>query len=117
MVFEIDNYTSLKKTLDSLCEFLQLQKISSEVIFHSKLIACELLGNVLKHSNGVATLKGELKEDILELAILSKFPFLPNEVELPDLFSEHGRGLYLVQAFSESIERLSNGILIKIKTK
>ena len=117
MIFEIDNYKSLKNTLESLCEFLRLEKISQEVIFNSKLVACELLGNVLKHSDGKATLKGELKEGMLELAILSQFPFFPAEVELPDLFSEHGRGLYLAKKLSESVERLSNGILIRIKVE
>lgn len=117
MVFEIENYTSLKKALNSLCEFLTLEKVDPDVVFDSRLAACELLGNVLQHSEGSATLHGEVDGDFIQLKIFSDTPFLPTEVNLPSLFSEHGRGLFLVQSLSEGIEPIQGGILLKIKMR
>lgn len=117
MVFKIENYTSLKKALDSLCEFLLLESVSPDTVFDSKLAACELLGNVLKHSKGSATLHSEVNGGFIELKIFSEMPFLPTEVGLPSLFSEHGRGLFLAKNVSEGIEPISGGILVRIKVK
>ena len=115
MIIKIENHTSLKQALDTLCEFLLLEQVEKDRVFDSKLVACELLGNVFKHSEGGATLHGEVNAGFIELRILSDFPFLPTQVELPALFSEHGRGLFLIQSVSEGIEPITGGVLVKIK--
>ena len=115
MIVKIENYTSLKKALDALCEFLLMQEVEEERVFDSKLAACELLGNVLKHSEGSATLHGEVNGGFIELKILSDLPFLPTEIALPNLFSENGRGLFLTKSVSEGIEPIHGGVLVKIK--
>lgn len=120
MFFEIKNYPSMKTALDSLCDFLSENDVHSESIFDSRLAACELLGNVLRHEESTASFHYTLENGFVQLTILSKTPFLPNSVSLPDLFSEHGRGLFLTHTVSENgIEPIEQGkgVLVKIKIK
>ena len=51
MVFEIENYETLKNAVDELCEYLALHTVAEERIFDSKLVVYELLGNVLQMVN------------------------------------------------------------------
>ena len=60
MIFEIENYLTLKSAVEELCEYLALNKVADERIFDSKLVVYELLGNVLQHSGGGAKLALEL---------------------------------------------------------
>ena len=120
MFFEIKNYPSMKNALDSLCDFLSENDVHSDSVFDSRLAACELLGNVLRHEDNAANFRYELENGVLKLTILSKSPFLPESVSLPDLFSEHGRGIFLVHTVSENgIEPIEQGkgVLIRIKIR
>ena len=118
MVFEIKNYTSMKTALDSLCDFLTEREVHSDQIFDSRLAACEILANVLRHEKNGAKLHFEVEDGFIRLTILSDTPFFPKRVALPDLLSEHGRGLFLTCSVSENgIEPIEegNGVRIRIK--
>ena len=119
MVFEIENYTSLKSAVEELCNVLSSSDIPTDRIFDSKLVAYELLGNVLKHSGGSAKLHLWIKESELELKVLSTCAFCPPEKgKCADVYAENGRGLYLVDSVSaERICTEDGGILVRIKIK
>ena len=118
MFFKISNYTSMKDALDSLCDFLSKNDVHPDRVFDSRLAACELLGNVLRHEKNEAKLHFELDGGFIHIKVLSDSPFIPKNVALPDLFSEHGRGLFLTRFISENgIEPLEQGkgVLVRIR--
>ena len=122
MIFEIENYQSLRRAVEELCDFLSIEKVPSDSIFDSKLAVYELLGNVLLHSGGSAKLHGGISNGYVELKIFAKNRFCPPPkgaiTECVDKYSEHGRGLFLVDSVCE--ERFmtdDGGIFIKIKIK
>lgn len=117
MIFEIENHLAMREALDELCLYLAQNGISPERVFDSKLVATELVGNVLRHSDGIAKLCGEIAGEFIELIVLSSIPFIPPKVSRKaELYAESGRGLYLVDSVCE--ERLSTsdgGIKVRIR--
>lgn len=119
MVFEIENYGTLKSAVKELCDFLALNEVADECIFDSKLVMYELLGNVLKHSGGGAKLALELLQEHIELKVLAERVFFPPERgTCAEVFSEHGRGIFLADSLSaERTFTEDGGILVRIKIK
>lgn len=117
MFFKIRNYEELQLALEGLSSFLLEQAVAEERIFDSKLVACELIGNVLKHAESVAELRGEIKDGFIELKILSQNAFVfPKEVLCSGVYAEHGRGLFLVkQICKERIYSETDGIKVLIE--
>lgn len=116
MFFEIKDYEALDYALEALSNFLAEKNAAPERIFDSKLVACELVGNVLKHAQGIAKLHSEIKAGLIELKIVSDKTFaLPKEILCSDVYSEHGRGLFLVkQLCKERIFSEQDGIRVLI---
>ena len=118
MFFRIETNTDLKKALSSFAEFLQATGVPDESIFHSKLAFSELVGNVLKHSNTPAGVHGEIQDGFIQLKIYADDGYTPpNTSCCSDVFSEHGRGLFLVDSLCFQRTCLEDGgikILIKI---
>ena len=52
-----------------LSEYLEESDIPEENVFDSKLVVSELVGNVLRHSDGVASLEGEIQGEFIELKV------------------------------------------------
>ena len=97
MIFKIENYPALRAAAEEFCAFLRTEKVEEERAFDCKLVVYELLGNVLKHSSGGATLHGEVVDGAVRLKIVAEKPFCPPSTAVcADVFSEHGRGLFLV---------------------
>lgn len=119
MIFEVENYITLKSAVEKLCAFLSAEQIPDESIFDSKLVAYELLGNVLRHSGGKARLRGEVREEMIELEILAEKVFCPPEAgECAGVFSESGRGLFLVDSVCEERRFTEKGgILVRIRIR
>ena len=119
MIFEIENYQTLKRAVEELCDFLFDNDVPVDKVFDSKLAMYELLGNVLKHSGGSAKLQGDLSDGFVELKILSERIFCPPEQgTCSDVYSEHGRGLFLVD--SVCVERTASEdgtITVRIKVE
>ena len=117
MVFEIVSYESLKRAVDDFCAFLFSKNIPDDQIFDSRLAAFELLGNVLKHSEGGAKFSATVEEEHIELKILGANRYCPPEKgTCAEVYSEHGRGLYLVDSVcAERIVTDDGGILVRIK--
>ena len=119
MIFEIQNYQTLRSAVDALCEFLSSENVPSERIFDSKLVAYELLGNVLKPSQGGAKLHGALNDGFVELKFISQTPFaLPTVAQCAEVHAEHGRGIYLVDSVCAERHTAEDGsILVRIKIR
>ena len=112
-IFEIENYDTLKSAVDELCGFLLAENIPETRVFDSKLVAYELLGNVLKHSGGSASLHGRITERGIELKIVAERVFIPpTQGKCAELFSEHGRGLFLVDSVCQTRILTEDGELV-----
>jgi anti-sigma regulatory factor (Ser/Thr protein kinase) len=116
-VFEIKEFASLQTALDGLCQFLAAHKVMEEKIFDCKLVACELVGNVLKYTAGKAGLKVAILDGFAQIKALSDAFFkLPEEIVCSGLYAESGRGLFLVNSLSEGqIVAEADGVVAKIK--
>ena len=119
MLIEVKNQAVLQQALDELCAFLLASNISSDLIFDSKLVACELLSNVLLHANGNAKLKGEIKNGFIELKVFSPVTFVfPQKRSCPEALAEHGRGLFLVDSVcGQRVYSEQDGIRVLIEIK
>ena len=69
MVFEVENYDTLKSVIEKLCEFLRNEGVSEQRLFDSRLAVTELIGNVLRHSGGKVALSGSVKDGFVELRL------------------------------------------------
>lgn len=119
MILEIKDRKSMQDGIERLCAFLLERGVASERVFDSKLVASELLGNVFKHTNGTAILKVEIVDGEVRLKVSSNVAFIPPEKTVcSDVFSEHGRGLYIVDCVCERRTTTDEGeIVVTIKTK
>lgn len=117
MIYEVINYQTLRRSVDEFCAFLLEVGVPVDKIFDSKLAAYELLGNVLKHSEGGAKFSGGVVGEFVELKITAKKVFCaPEKGECSSVHSEHGRGLFLVDKICEERVLTEDGdLLIKIK--
>ena len=119
MFFKVKDYATLQAALDGLSQFLSEENVGSESMFDGKLVACELLGNVLKYSEGEAGLRAEIKDGFIELKVLSETFFeLPEKIVCSGLLAESGRGLFLVNTLCEGqLTAEKDGIVARIKIK
>jgi anti-sigma regulatory factor (Ser/Thr protein kinase) len=117
MFYEVKNYDTLQAALRSLCDFLQSENVPQNSVFDCKLVACELLGNVICHAKGTARIVSEIKNGFVEMKIISDSVFFPKEkTACAEVTAEHGRGLFLVETVTNgdiSIEQ--DGLKIRIR--
>lgn len=111
--FKVENLKNMNAQLKVFAEFLRGQDISDEAIFLSRLVSCELLTNVIRHSGEIAEFTGELLSDRISITVWAEgqedFDLAP---DIPDVFAEGGRGLYIVNSIAlGGIERGEKGEL------
>lgn len=118
MYFEIGDFNALRAALHEMCLRFSAEKIPEEAVFQSRLVADELLSNVLQHGGGKAFFSVVREGETIAITVRGASGFRPPEKSnIPaDLFAERGRGLYLVDAFCESREYSEkDGIRVLIK--
>lgn len=116
MTYEIIDYESLRRAVDALCAFLSEENVSSDCVFDSKLVAYEVLGNVLKHAKGNATFAFALANGFVELTVLSEENGCPCEKgRCSGVYAESGRGLFLVDSVAERSTSEDGRMRIRIK--
>ena len=119
MEFQVKDLQSLKLAVEKLCAYLDGQGVSAERIFDSRLVANELLGNVLKHGDKNAELRYALNDSYLHITVYSKTAFTPPKTSVcSGVYEEHGRGLFLVD--SVCVERTlaeDGGVAVRIKIR
>ena len=116
---EIENYELLRDATEEFCGFLSHANVPTERIFDSKLVVYELLGNVLKHSDGKASLCYEIIDGFVEVKIFSSVPYEPpKRSQCVDVYSEHGRGIFLVDSLCHERSFTEDGsLIVRIKIK
>ena len=103
MFYEINDYNALRDALHKMCDRLQEQLVGEQSLFHCKLVASELLANVLQHGGGKAYLTAELQENRVIIRVKAERAFRPpEESKCSDVDSEYGRGLFIIDAICES---------------
>ena len=116
MVYEIYDYDGFKMAIDEICAVLSSRAVSSEKIYDCRLIAHELIGNVLQHSGGGVQLRVELEKAYVLICVKAEHSYQPPEKsECPSINAERGRGIYLVDSFSEARTFSEEGeIIVKV---
>ncbi len=117
MKFEIKDYQTMQKSIADFCRFLTDFGLSAETIFDCRLVANELIGNVLRHARGNADLQGCIEDGFVVLTVRSSSKFIPPKISsCSDVYAEHGRGLFLVDSVCAERISMENGdILVRIK--
>lgn len=117
---EIGTFEQLHTVLRELSALLNQAGACEEGVFKSKLIVSELVSNVLQHAEGGSAnvscaVRGE-RAFLTVRSIPAFFP--PQESVCADVYSESGRGLFLVKSYSETYSVSKEGeIFIEVKIK
>ena len=119
MFITVSNLKDMQTEMEKLCEFLFREQVPTDSIFDSKLVVSELVGNIIKHSGGIATLHTEVKDGVICLKIISSNPYLlPKKGVCSDVYSENGRGLFLVDSVCQTRTQNEKGeIFVSIAVK
>ena len=117
MYFEINDFNALHEALYQMCRRFSAEKIPEDAVFHSKLVADELLSNVLQHGGGKAFFFASHEGNMIRLTVRGSNNYRPPEKSTcADVLAESGRGLYLVDCFCEKREfSEQEGIRVFIK--
>ena len=103
MWFEVKTVADLKNATQAICQLLEEGLIPAEKVFDCRLVLNELVGNVLRHSSGVALVKSRVEENRIEIFVRSTAAFFPPEKSVcSSANAEGGRGLFLVDSVSVS---------------
>ena len=114
--FKVDNLKEMSSSLSEFAEFLRGQTVLDEDVFASRLVSCELLTNVIRHSGEAAEFTGELFSDRISITVTAKsLKGINLRTEIPDVFAESGRGLYIIRCFGEIENTEDGGLTVSIK--
>jgi len=114
--FKVDNLNEMHSNLAHFADVLRLSAICDDDIFASKLVSCELLTNVIRHSGEEAEFVAELISDRIIITVMAKgLDGVNLRTEIPDVFAESGRGLYIVRCFGELEQSEGGGLTVTIK--
>ncbi len=117
MKLEVDNYNALHDALNQMCHLFA--DLPQESLFDCKLVAMELMSNVLQHGGKRAYFQAEKNAEGIVICVRSEIAYRPPEESVcADAFMECGRGLYLVDSLClkrEYNEREGIRVTMKIK--
>ena len=115
MFVDVNDLTTVHAAMQALCDYLVKENIPPECVFDSRLVASELLGNVLRHGKGKARLHLRIEENKVELKIESDSVFY-QKTPCAELYAEGGRGLFLVENIcKEEIFKEEDGLRVYIR--
>ena len=117
--FAVDNLTDMHAALQNFASRLRVLGLNEDDVFFSRLVGCELLTNVIRHCGTLASFTGEIEGDMIVISVSSEESHsLPPCPELPDVLSESGRVLYIVNAVcSGNVTYKGNTVIAKIAIK
>ena len=97
--FKVDNLKRMRRELADFAEYLKGNSVCEDDVFLSRLVSCELITNVIRHSGEAAEFSAELLPDKISITVAAKsFENLSFASNPPDVFAESGRGLYIVKS-------------------
>ncbi len=101
--YEVKTILDLKTAAQEFCRHLESRSVPKEKVYDCRLVVNELVGNVLRHSGGIATFYGVVDGDRVEIFVRSTQTFIPpKKSECSPVTAESGRGLFLVDRVSVS---------------
>ena len=101
MRYEVNNFIELRSVSKEIVSALETLGVETGVAFNTRLIVCELAGNVVKHAQCKAWIEIEVSPVELILTVYAENGSLPPEdSNCPECEKEGGRGLYLVDRLS-----------------
>ena len=116
--FKVDNLKNMNTELKSFAEFLRVSGASDDDVFACKLVACELITNVVRHGGDEAELKGNITGETIEITVSAESLKGVDMVRpAPDVFAESGRGLYIVKCFCGELKNDGGEVRAVIKRK
>jgi len=106
---------SMNTELARFLEYLRREEVDEDDVFDSRLVSCELITNAIRHCGSAAFFTGTLTESDIKISVCAKSPGGVIAVPpLPDVLSESGRGLYIVNAVSHGNVVISGGTVTVI---
>lgn len=117
---EIGSFEQLHIALCELSALLSQAGACEEGVFKSKLIVSELVSNVLQHAEkGSANVSCAVRGERANITVRCTPAFFPpEESACADVYSESGRGLFLVRSYSETCSVSKDGVIrIEVKIK
>jgi len=105
-VSRICTIENIRDVLNNMLVYIRTKTNNEDSIFNCRLIACELITNVLVHSKCGANLQVNCYNNKVEIIVESDIVFCgENKNNIPDCNSYSGRGLYLVHTLCDSFLR------------
>lgn len=116
MRLSITDLATLSEGKERLVQFLTEHAVSESATFAGKLVLCELVGNILRHSTAFAEVESKIEQGFLELTVRSSDCYLPPETSrCSDVYAEGGRGLFIVDSICHSRTAIKGGVRVLIK--
>jgi anti-sigma regulatory factor (Ser/Thr protein kinase) len=110
--FQSEDAVSALRARTDLLAYLTSRATTDSDVESAVLVFGELVGNVVRHAPGPISIEVEWQNGAAVLRVLDCGPgFDFTGASRPDLFSECGRGLYIVDQIAEQLEivRLPKG--------
>lgn len=111
----------IRACVKSMIDDISLQcSLTDGKEFIIKLAANELLANGLKYSGNEVVMMYKLRGDMLVLAVVDKgngFNWKCNINSAPDILSNTGRGIFLVESFSDTFRHNKKGNIAVIEIR
>jgi anti-sigma regulatory factor (Ser/Thr protein kinase) len=103
---KICSIEKIRDVLNNMQTFVEARTSNEDSIFNSRLVACELVTNILKHSKCAAKLQVSFINEKLQIIVESECCFNAEaKSEMPDTTQPFGRGLYIINTLCENIDR------------
>lgn len=116
MLVRITDFSSLTEEKERLKNFLTAEDVSERVVFAGKLVLCELVGNILRHSAAFAEVESKIENGFFEMIVRASDGYLPPpKSSCSDVFSEGGRGLFIVDEICASRTCTKDGVCVRIR--
>lgn len=117
--FEIDDLSMMGQNVKIFTRYLEEGGADADTVFDSKLVISELVTNVLRHCGCAARFTGEFVGGIVTITVNSAQPTGKIAIPtLPDVLSEGGRGLYIINAVSDGNVEIDGGsVTVRLKSK
>lgn len=111
----VGEIAQIRNKISTVVDYIKEQNslCTAETFFNVEIILCELISNVITHSDCSAYLTIEVSETAIVIRVLGKKEFSVDEIILPENDDEHGRGLFLVKEIASELDFLENGKVVQ----